>query len=342
MEFSNLVKLALFLYVVNEIDKRLRITTNVSYGAVPTNQIDTKVVLKNFVDSVLKKQSPITEDKTKMLSLRLERKVPELLPDINTIEASRWLPLINHPCVIVILGKKGSGKSALAYRLLELMRWIAPICVVGLPSSAHKYLPDWIEVYSELEDVPPNAIVMVDESYIRYHARSSMTSHAKELSQILNLSRQRGQTIIFVSQESRQADRDILSAAGIIIFKEPGLFQAKLDRHELLNFVTQAMQAFQSITCDRKKWSFVLTQEQGCVGLIENSLPSFWSEKLSRAFASERTCKARPAKKLTQAERQTQAKEYERNGFIPAQIARMMGLSKATIKNYLDDYPYRK
>ena len=77
------------------------------------------------------------------------------------------------------------------------------------------------------------------------------------------------------------------------------------------------------------------------MGLIENSPPSLWSDKLSRAFASEEVSKARSAKKLTRAERQAQAKEYEKMGFIRAQIARMMGLSKATIKNYLEDYPYK-
>ena len=41
-------------------------------------------------------------------------------------------------------------------------------------------------------------------------------------------------------------------------------------------------------------------------------------------------------------ERQAQVKEYEKMGYKRAQIARMMGLSKATTKNYLDDYPYKQ
>ena len=267
--------------------------------------------------------------------------LPQPQPDSNAIEARKWLPLIKHPLVIVILGKRGSGKSALAYRLIELMKWIAPVFVVGLPSSAHKYVPGWIEVQPELENIPPNSIILLDESHIQYHARSSMTSQSKELSQTLNLSRQRGQTLIFVSQESGQIDRNILSGVDVVIFKEPSLLQTKFDRLELREIVIQAKQAFQSIIGDRKRWSFVFTQNQGCVGLIENSPPSFWSDKLSHAFASKEVSKARPSKKLTRAERQAQAKEYEKMGFKPAQIARMMGLSKATIKNYLEGYPYK-
>lgn len=342
MNLSKAILIGLLLYGVNKkMEQESRTLTNRAASPAPFNQINIKEVIDKAFAATLKKQETIPVGIDESLLTEQQRKLLQPQPDSNAIEARKWLPLIKHPSVIVILGKKGSGKSALGYRLLELLRWIAPIYVVGLPSTAHKYLLDWIEVQPELEDVPPNSIILLDESYIQYHARSSMTSQAKELSQILNLSRQRDKTLIFVSQESRQIDRNILSAADVVIFKEPSLFQAKLDRHELLDLVTQATQAFQSITTNRKKWSFVFTHERGCVGLIENSPPSFWSEKLSCAFASEKICKTRTAKKLTRAERQIQAKEYEKKGFIPAQIAKIMGLSKATIKNYLEDYPYR-
>lgn len=298
-------------------------------------------IFEEAFDATFGKKQDINVGKTETPLLDLKPTLLAHVPNKIAVEAGKWLPLIQHPCVVVILGKKGSGKTALVYRLLELMQWIAPVFVVGLPANVHKYLPDWIEVQPSLDDVPQNSIVMVDESSLQYHSRSSMTAQAKELSQILNLSRQRGQTLIFVSQESRHIDRNILSAADVLIFKEPGLFQSRFDRPELREIAAQASQAFQSIIGNRKEWSFVFTQTQGCVGLIKNSTPSFWNDKLSRAFASEGVCKARPAKKLTRVERQAQAKEYEKMGYKPAQIARMMGLSKATIKNYLEDYPYQ-
>ena len=34
-------------------------------------------------------------------------------------------------------------------------------------------------------------------------------------------------------------------------------------------------------------------------------------------------------------------REYEKVGYKRTQIERVMALSKATIKNYLDDYPYK-
>jgi hypothetical protein len=70
-------------------------------------------------------------------------------------------------------------------------------------------------------------------------------------------------------------------------------------------------------------------------------LPSFWSNNLSHAFAYLGECGTKLAKKINVSERIAKAKEYEAQGFRRAQIARLIGVSKASIKNYLDDYPYK-
>jgi len=262
-------------------------------------------------------------------------------PDKAAMEASKWLAIIRHPQVVAMLGKKGSGKSGLGYRLCEHLRWTAPIYVVGIPSNTLKYLPDWISVVPGIEDLPNGCIALVDESSIPFHARSSMTARAKAMSQMINLSRQRGQTLIFVTQESGQIDRNILSSADVIIFKEPGILQSRFDRSELRAIAAEASRAFQSIVGDRKRWSYVFTQERGFIGLIENSLPTFWSNNLSHAFACTGECKVKLARKMNVSERIAKAKEYEGQGFRRGQIARLMGVSKASITNYLDDYPYK-
>ncbi|MFC1968640.1 hypothetical protein ACFLVX_04570, partial [Chloroflexota bacterium] len=59
------------------------------------------------------------------------------------------------------------------------------------------------------------------------------------------------------------------------------------------------------------------------------------------AFAYVGECKVKLARKMNVSERIAQAKEYEAQGFNRSNIARLMGVSKATIKNYLDDYPYK-
>jgi len=263
-------------------------------------------------------------------------------PDPQTIEAGEWLRRIPHPSIVVILGKRGAGKSALGYKLLEHLRWTANSYVVGLPKDARKYLPDWIGMTTNLEDVPPKAIALVDEAYMPYHARSSMAAEAKAMSQLVNLSRQREQTLIFVSQEARQVDRNIASSANVIIFKDLGILQLEFDRRELNKIAVKANEAFTAIIGDKRRWAYVYSPDSDFMGLMENSLPTFWKEKLSHIFAVEGEITARAPKETPLEQRIEEAKELKRQGLSLGKIATIMGVTKPTIKNYLEDYPYKK
>ena len=71
-----------------------------------------------------------------------------------------------------------------------------------------------------LEDVPAGSCVLLDEAYLQLHARNSMSKDGRDIGSLVNLSRQRGQTLIFVVQESRQLDINAISQADVIAIKE--------------------------------------------------------------------------------------------------------------------------
>lgn len=245
--------------------------------------------------------------------------------------------------MVLILGKRGSGKSALGYRLLELFRYVADIYVVGIPEEARKLLPEWIGIVPSLEDLPAKCIALVDEAYLPYHARGSMTAKSKAMSQALNLSRQKEQTIIFISQDAGQIDKNILGSANVLVFKELGMLQLEFDRPQLTKLATQAKQALDSVQGNKQRWSFVYAPDADFRGLMENELPSFWKPRLSRLFAiGPASPTRRQPKSMTSRDRQKRALELRAQGASYGVIARELGVSRGTAVNYIKGYPYRR
>jgi len=268
---------------------------------------------------------------------------PALRTEAQIEVDARWREVIAHPSVVLILGKRGSGKSALGYRLLELCRYVLTPYVLGLPKQGQKLLPDWIGIAESFEDIPQKSIVLVDEAYLRYHSRESLAARSREMSRILNLSRQREQTLVFVSQEARQVDRNIASSANVVVFKDLGMLQLEFDRPELARIATQAKQAFGTVKGERRRWSYVYSPDADFMGLLENDLPTFWTAKLSHAFAAGGEPPAmKLPKRMTLEERIQKARELHHGGLSMGQIAKMMGVSKPTIHNYVKGYSYER
>jgi hypothetical protein len=167
-----------------------------------------------------------------------------------------------------------------------------------------------------------------------------MAAKSKAMSQALNLSRQRAQTLLFVSQEARQIDKNISSSADMVIFKDLGMLQLEFDRPELSKLAVQAKKAFESVSGDKRKWSFVYAPGSDFVGLLENRPPSFWKPELSQLFAAT-TCStiSRHVKKLTKSDKTTKARELHDAGFSYREIGRELGVTASTALNYVRGYP---
>ena len=256
----------------------------------------------------------------------------------------QWLDLITPPCVVLLLGGRDSGKTALGFRLLELFRYKLTPYVIGLPSQCVHLPPDWIGIEERLEDVPSGSISLVDEAYLSNHARDWAKAESRDLCRLLNLSRQQGKTIIFIAQQSRQINLDIASSANIIVFKNPGILQTEFERPALRKIVSDAKLAFETISGDRKRWSYVYSPDAGFSGMVENSLPMFWSQKLSRMYGQgtshEKASEKHPSQ-MTLEQKKEKAKELYEKGWSLSRIAIYLGVSKSTVYNWIHDYPYK-
>ena len=260
-------------------------------------------------------------------------------PELDAV----WREVLVHPTVAVILGGRGTGKTGLGFRLLELLRYVAPAYIVGLPETGRDLLPDWIGIAPTLDWVPCNAVALVDEAQLRFHARASMLAVTKAISAVLSLSRQRAQTWIFVTHEARLIDRTIVSAADALIFKEPGILQGAFERPELRRLVAQVTAAFGTLSGDRRGSSYVYAPQWDVLGLLPNALPSFWTARLSRAFAAALPpARARFARHLTVQEKAQEAQALRAKGRSYREIAQTLGVTIGTVHNYLKGYSYRR
>jgi hypothetical protein len=118
----------------------------------------------------------------------------------------------------------------------------------------------------------------------------------------------------------------------------------KFDRSELNEIATKAAGSFSTITGDKRKWSYVYSPDTDFMGLVENSLPSFWSSRLSHAFANTQTATTttRAAKKMTRGEKIARAKDLFQSGMSYRQVGTTLNVNEATAYNYINGYPYGK
>ena len=252
---------------------------------------------------------------------------------------SLWLDLLIHPCVVLILGRRGSGKSGLGYRIIELMRHRGEPYIVGLPAQAQKHLPDWAGTVDRLEDVPPKAVVLVDESYLHYPSRASMTSGGRDIGSLINLSRQREQTLIFVVQEARQLDVNIVSQIDVLAVKELSDLSRGFERPQLRGLTDKARAAFGTVHGDHRRWSWVHSEFSSYEGLVSNELASFWTPRLSRAFVepSGDVAPARRGQRPSREELQQTAHGMRGAGLSFSHIARNLGVSKTQAWRLVND-----
>ena len=184
-----------------------------------------------------------------------------------------------------------------------------------------------------LEDVPPKAVVLIDESYLTYHSRTSAASSGRDIGPLINLSRQKEQTLIFIVQEARQLDVNIVSQIDILAVKELSDLSEGFERPQLRRLTDKARAAFRTLHGDRRKWTWVSSDAAEHDGLVQNELPSFWTPRLSRAFADGLSAPRAGQRRGSRPSREKQRKEAQRMneaGLSCGQIAKNLGVSKTT------------
>ncbi|MDD5510661.1 MAG: hypothetical protein PHI12_07625 [Dehalococcoidales bacterium] len=207
-------------------------------------------------------------------------------PEITTI--SKEIPF---PGTVVIMGDRRKGKTGLAFEIMDYLhsKRDLPGCLFlpfQLEKPKRRLLPSWISVVTSLKDLPKKAVIVVDEASQTAHARRTQSGEAVTLDNLIGVSGQREQLIIFIAHHSSKLDRNVVMEAQRVIWKEPTQAHAMFERSEMQMFTRRAIEVFANIPTDRQKLrsGYVMDTSRLRFGLLTNNLPSWWCDELSRIF----------------------------------------------------------
>ncbi len=182
--------------------------------------------------------------------------------------------------IILIIGKRGSGKTSLGMKFLELFHNETRRKCYALGYESTR-LPWWIRKVDAIEKIPNNSTVLFDEGAVLFSSRDSMKNINKELGKIMAIARHKNLTLVLITQNSAMIDLNVLRLADTLIFKEPSLLQSKFERKELKDMYEKVKPEFDKL---EEKRAYFYVWDDDFQGILKYDLPNFWSEKISTSF----------------------------------------------------------
>ncbi len=208
------------------------------------------------------------------------------ISQIKVVESIRgqyryfWNKLVRSDSLIgIIIGARGSGKSAIAMSLAENLKGgKKKFYAMGFSS---KELPRWIKSAEDISDLENDSYVIIDEGGILFSSRDSMSTANKLLSELLFIARHKNLSIFFISQNSSNLEINTLRQADFLILKRSSLLQKDFERKIVSKIYDDHQDGFEK---HQDVKGLALVYSDSFCGFIDNELPSFWSESLSKSF----------------------------------------------------------
>ncbi len=235
---------------------------------------------KNKIKETKKKRAIEKEQpQTEAVKQELEE-IKSIKGSISSFES--WI--YKKPSIIgIILGARGTGKSAIGMFLLENFkaRTTKNIYALGFKQSA---VPKWIKVINTIDEIENDAVLLIDEGGIEFSSRSSMSDANKLLSEILLIARHKDLTVLFITQNSSNLEINAIRQTDFLLLKPSSLLQKDFERKKIKDIYDGAHDDFEELK-DTIGITYIYSDQFR--GFATNTLPTFWSDKVSKGYAGK-------------------------------------------------------
>ncbi len=196
----------------------------------------------------------------------------------------------------IILGARGTGKSALGLKLLENYHYktlkelknkkitkkeVRKLFALGFENSN---LPYYIQKIKDPVFLEENSIVLLDESGITFSSRKGFSDINKLMSELILISRHKNLSLIFITQNSSNLEVNILRQADYLMLKPSSLLQLDFERKKIKKIYEKIKEDYEKYK-HIKGITYIYSEE--FEGFIKNNLPSFWNENISKSFKNK-------------------------------------------------------
>lgn len=192
-----------------------------------------------------------------------------------------WTKIIHHPSIVLILGARGSGKTATMCSILDQFHEQGTDVAVVAPKRVCKKYPKWVKcVNPERLNIPNNCVAGVDDAHLYFYAREWRKDSNKAFDFLARQSRHKDITILYTTQQARVLDISLVSMCDVVIIKQPSLLQRQFTRKEMRKL-------FDGVCVESKKYAYVISGTfKGEVGPYD--CPEWFHTGISKSYESEK------------------------------------------------------
>ena len=198
--------------------------------------------------------------------------------------AQRIASMLPEPAVVLITGRRGSGKDVTA---VDLAQAIHKKTKKPVFSNYDPYIFKVPKGWKRRRGMstPSDAIIIQSDAHLDLFAREWRTDHATAFIKFLSIARHRGTDVISTTQLSILLDRQVVATADAMIFKEPSALAGRMERGEIRNLTEEAGERFLGLS-QAERWGrvVVFTHQKGIQVVDGVKKPRWFTEKASKIY----------------------------------------------------------